>query len=102
MMGVNKTQITQPYYYFLDASRFDVLPGDKIEYYFEVWDNDGVTGSKSAKTQTMLFKAPTIDELNQATDKNNSEIKKDLDDGIKKDNKLNEVCCDQINNCNIF
>lgn len=84
MMGLNKTQITQPYYYFLDASRFNVLPGDKIEYYFEVWDNDGVTGSKSAKTQTMLFKAPTIDELNQATDKNNSEIKKDLDDGIKK------------------
>ena len=72
IMGLNKTQITQPYYYFLDASRFDVLPGDKIEYYFEVWDNDGVTGSKSAKTQTMLYKAPTIDELNQATDKNNS------------------------------
>jgi hypothetical protein len=41
-----------------------LLPGDKIEYYFEVWDNDGVTGSKSAKTQTMLFKAPTIDEIN--------------------------------------
>lgn len=84
IMGLNKTQITQPYYYFLDASRFDVLPGDKIEYYFEVWDNDDVTGSKSAKTQTMLFKSPTIDELNQATDKNNSEIKKDIDDGIKK------------------
>jgi hypothetical protein len=64
IMGVNKQQITQPYYYFLDASRFELLPGDKIEYYFEVWDNDGVTGSKSAKTQTMLFKAPTIDEMN--------------------------------------
>ena len=84
IMGVNKQQITQPYYYFLDASRFELLPGDKIEYYFEVWDNDGVTGSKSAKTQTMLFKAPTIDEVNAATDKNNSEIKKDLEDGAKK------------------
>lgn len=84
VMGVNKQQITQPYYYFLDASRFELLPGDKIEYYFEVWDNDGVTGSKSAKTQTMLFKAPTIDEMNAATDKNNSEIKKDLEDGAKK------------------
>ena len=84
IMGVNKQQITQPYYYFLDASRFELLPGDKIEYYFEVWDNDGVTGSKSAKTQTMLFKAPTIDEMNAATDKNNSEIKKDLEDGAKK------------------
>ncbi len=84
IMGVNKQQITQPYYYFLDATQFSLLPGDKIEYYFEVWDNDGVTGAKSAKTQTMLFKAPTVDEMNEATDKNNSEIKKDLDDGIKK------------------
>lgn len=84
IMGVNKQQITQPYYYFFDASRFNLLPGDKIEYYFEIWDNDGVSGAKSAKTQTLLFKAPTIDEMNEATDKNNSEIKKDLDDGIKK------------------
>jgi len=84
IIGVNKQQITQPYYYFFDASRFSLLPGDKIEYYFEVWDNDGVSGAKSAKTQTLLFKAPTIDEMNEATDKNNSEIKKDLDDGIKK------------------
>jgi len=68
VMGLNKQQITQPYYYFLDASRFNLLPGDKIEYYFEVWDNDGVNGSKSAKTQLMQFKAPTIDEMNQATD----------------------------------
>jgi len=84
VMGLNKQQITQPYFYFLDASRFKLLPGDKIEYYFEVWDNDGVTGAKSAKTQTMLFKAPTVGEMNEATDKSNSEIKKDLDDGIKK------------------
>jgi len=88
VMGVNKQQITQPYYYFFDASRFELLPGDKIEYYFEVWDNDGVTGAKSAKTQTMLFKAPTINEMNQATDKNNSEIKKDLEDGAKKAKEL--------------
>ena len=84
MIAVNKQQIAQPYYYFLDANRFNLLPGDKIEYYFEVWDNDGVSGSKSAKTQTMLFKAPTVDEMNDITDKANSEIKKDLDDGLKK------------------
>ncbi len=83
-LGLNKQQITQPYYYFLDASRFNLLPGDKIEYFFEVWDNDGVNGAKVSRTQTMLFKAPTVDEMNEATDKKNSEIKKDLDDGIKK------------------
>jgi len=83
-LGLNRQQITQPYYYFLDASRFNLLPGDKIEYFFEVWDNDGVNGAKAGRTQMMVFKAPTVDEMNEATDKKNAEIKKDLDDGIKK------------------
>ncbi len=88
IINIDKQQITQPYFYYFDASRFNTLPGDKIEYYFEVWDNDGVNGAKSAKTQMMEFKAPTIDELNKTTDKNNSEIKKDIDDGIKKAKEL--------------
>lgn len=88
LIGLDKQKISQPYFYFLDATRFSLLPGDKIEYYFEVWDNDEVNGSKSAKTQIMSFKAPTIDEINEATSKNNSEIKKDLDDGLKKAKEL--------------
>ena len=84
VVGINKQQLAQPYFYFLDLSKFNLSSGDKLDYYFEVWDNDGVNGAKSAKTQVMQFKAPTIDEQNKATDKNNSEIKKDLDDGIKK------------------
>lgn len=83
-IGINKQNVNQPYFYFFDASQFNLNPGDKVEYYFEVWDNDGVNGSKSAKTQVMEFKAPTIDEINKATDKNNSEIKKDIEDGMKK------------------
>ena len=84
IVSLNKQQITQPYFYFLDVTPFNLQPGNKLDYYFEVWDNDGVNGAKSAKTQVMQFKAPTLDEVNESTDKNNSEIKKDLDDGIKK------------------
>ncbi len=84
VIGINKQQIAQPYFYFLDVSLFNLQSGDKLDYYFEVWDNDGINGAKSAKTQVMQFKAPTVDEVNESTDKNNSEIKKDLDDGIKK------------------
>jgi hypothetical protein len=84
VISVNKQQIAQPYFYFLDVSQFNLQSGDKLDYYFEVWDNDGVNGAKSTKTQMMQFKAPTVDEVNESTDKNNSEIKKDLDDGIKK------------------
>ncbi len=30
---------------------YNLEPGDKLTYYFEVWDNDGVNGSKSARSQ---------------------------------------------------
>jgi hypothetical protein len=85
---INRRQTIQPYFYNFDASQFNLLPGDKLEYYFEVFDNDGVNGSKSAKTQMMVFKAPTKDEINESTSKNNSEIKKDLEESIKKAKQL--------------
>ncbi|MBS1635109.1 MAG: hypothetical protein JST26_04235 [Bacteroidetes bacterium] len=88
VIGINKQKVSQPYFYFFDGSRFNLKPGDKVEYYFEVWDNDGVNGNKSSKTQVMSFKAPTVDEMNEHTDKNNSEIKSDLDESIKKAKQL--------------
>lgn len=83
-----RTGISQPYFYFFDASQYRLQPGDKVEYYFEVFDNDGVNGPKSSKTQLMVFKAPTKDEINQSTEKNNSEIKKDLEESINKTKQL--------------
>lgn len=91
---INKQNIAQGYFYFLNASQFNLKPGDKIEYYFEVWDNDGIHGPKSAKTQTMFYKAPSIDDINKATEKNNSEIKKDINDEIKKAKELQKDIAD--------
>lgn len=88
ILGVTKNQISQAYYYYFDANAFELKPGDKIEYYFEVWDNDGVNGSKPAKTKVMAFKAPTAEEVAEAAGKNNEEIKKDLDESIKKAKEL--------------
>lgn len=87
-ISINKTQTNQPYFYFLDANTYDLQPGDKLDYYFEIYDNDGVNGNKPAKTQLMTFKAPTKDEINESTDKNNTEIKKDLEESIKKAKQL--------------
>jgi hypothetical protein len=84
----NKQTITQPFFYFFNGNAFQLMPGDKIDYYFEVFDNDGVNGIKSAKTQIKTLKAPTKDELNEVTQKNNSEIKKDLEESISKTKQL--------------
>lgn len=83
-MNLLKGQLSQPFVHYIDVSRFSLKAGDKVEYYFEVWDNDGVNGSKSVKTTVQLFKAPTLEELDKNTQKNNDKIKKDLEESIKK------------------
>ena len=49
-----------------------------MTYYFEVWDNDGVFGSKSSKSSLMTFSMPSASELQKELDKGNKEIKDDL------------------------
>lgn len=87
-IAFSKTNVSQAYYYFFDAAQYNLLPGDKVEYYFEVFDNDGVNGAKASKSRLMLFKAPSRDEINEATSRNNSEIKKDLEESISKAKQL--------------
>ena len=89
-MSLQKGQLTQPFVHYIDVSRFALKAGDKVEYYFEVWDNDGVHGSKSARSKMMEFRAPTLDELEKNTEKNNDRIKNDLEDSFKKAKELQE------------
>ncbi len=81
---VNKIVNQDVFFHFWDIAPLGILPGDQIEYYFEVWDNDGVFGAKSARTQKMVFKAPTIQQLSEINEKNNTKIKDDLQASLKK------------------
>ena len=93
-MSLQAAQLTQPFVHYIDISKMALKPGDKVEYYFEVWDNDGVNGSKSAKTNIEVFKAPTLEELEKNTDKNNSSIKNDLEESLKKAKELQKEIAD--------
>jgi hypothetical protein len=93
-MPLQQNQVAQPFVHYIDISKMNLKPGDKVEYYFEVWDNDGVNGSKSAKTTIAVFKAPTLDELEKETDKNNADIKNDLEASLKKTKELQKEIAD--------
>ncbi|MBL7902554.1 MAG: hypothetical protein JNK73_11215 [Bacteroidia bacterium] len=87
-LNIARDKVSQTYYHYFDLKPFALLPGDKVEYYFEVSDNDGVNGSKTTRSETMVFKTPSREELSQKTDKNNTEIKKDLEESISKAKQL--------------
>lgn len=71
-----------------DFSTLGLSPGDEITYWFEVWDNDGVNGPKSARTQKQVFKVPSIEELAEQREQNNSELKDKLKQSISESKQL--------------
>ena len=78
------------YQYGWDISNLNLEPGDEISYYFEIFDNDAVNGSKSARTNILQWKMPTIAEFRQQQAENSEEIKKDLEKALKESLKVQE------------
>ncbi len=80
---INKGVNQQPFFYSLDIRRFTQNPGDALEYYFEICDNDGIHGPKCSRTGLFQFKTPTLAEIEELTDKQEQTITKDLEQSIK-------------------
>jgi hypothetical protein len=68
----------------------DMKPGDELIYFFEVYDNDGVNGAKSARTGVMAFRNPSEDDLKEQADQNDSKVKEELKKALEATKKLRE------------
>jgi hypothetical protein len=71
------------FYHSLDLTKMALSAGDEVEYFFEIWDNDGVNGNKSSRTQTFKYKAPTKSELSDKNKKTDELVKKELENNIE-------------------
>jgi len=87
-IGINKAINQQQYYHYFDLGSLNIKPGEGVEYYFEVWDNDGINGPKSTRSQKMFFKAPTLNELSEKTEKANKQLKDEMEQTIKEAREL--------------
>jgi len=79
------------YEYMLNIRNFNLLPGDRFSYYLQVWDNDGVNGSKSTRTQTSYYQLPTLEQVEKQEEKNNEQIKSDLEQAKNEVEKLQKA-----------
>lgn len=84
----DKTLLQQPFSYFLDVSGLQLKPGDGMEYFFEVRDNDGVHGPKVSRSGKFIYKVPTLDEIETENDKNSSDLRDKLESVIKQSQSL--------------
>ena len=80
--AVSGNQIT--FDFAVDFRRDDVKLNDRIEYYFVVYDNDGVNGSKSSRSQTQTYRLPSLEELNDQRTEDQNQTKEDLSKLLEK------------------
>ncbi len=87
---INNTENHQKFFYSINIDSLNIKEGEKIKYYFEIWDNDGVNGAKSAKTLINYYKKASYNELDSARNKINTDIKKQMEKSIKDAQELNK------------
>lgn len=87
-ISIDKNSSAQRFYHTWNVSKLGTGPGDVIEYWFVVWDNDGVNGNKSARTRTFEYKAPTRKELSKQQDQQADALKSSMEQGIKEAQEL--------------
>lgn len=73
-----------------DLTQKDLQPGDLITYYFEIWDNDGVNGSKSTRSTTLVYEMPTLEEFEELTEEANEDIKEELEKALDEISEVQE------------
>ncbi|MBL4863223.1 MAG: hypothetical protein JKY09_09445, partial [Crocinitomicaceae bacterium] len=79
-----------PFNFAVDFRREKVELNDRIEYYFVVYDNDGVNGSKSSKSRSFNYKLPSLEELNETRGDEQEKIKDDLSKLLEQTEKFRE------------
>ncbi|MEM6524355.1 MAG: hypothetical protein AAF693_11200 [Bacteroidota bacterium] len=89
-ISIDKGQNAQRFYYQWEFDSMSVRGGNQLKYYLEVWDNDGVNGSKSTKTGIYTFRIPTIKELKNEVEAQSKKTENDIDKTIQEARELKE------------
>lgn len=74
--------------YLWNLNQIRITPQDKYEFYYEVRDNDIVSGPKSAKTQVLTVRLPSLDEILKVAEKEQDKIEKDLEKVLKETSEI--------------
>ena len=87
-IDINKKETRTSFYYSIDLDTLTTYPGDEIKSYFEIWDNDGINGAKSRRSELFHLSIPTHETLDSIADATEENIISRLED---KTNNLEQL-----------
>jgi len=80
---INKNETESEINYIWNLTKLVLSAEDVVTYYFEVFDNDNVSGPKSAKSSTFEVRVPSLDEILSRADDTHQEAVQDLSKTLK-------------------
>ncbi len=82
-LPINTQSTGDIFFHSWNLGELGITPGDVFTYFFEIWDNDGFRGSKSATTGEREYVVPSEEELEENINQQNEDIKDKLEESIK-------------------
>ncbi len=88
VIPVSKTTTSYKFSYMLNIDNINLQAGDKLEYYFTIYDNDAVNGSKKTNSKIAVFEIPSKSQLKENKDRSNDKVKDNLEESISDAKKI--------------
>ncbi len=89
-IAINKSQNIQSFYQTWMLDSLHLNPGDKLNYFVQVTDNDGVNGPKSTKSEIMEYKVPSLEKIEKSIENSLDKTEDQLDKTLTNAEKLKQ------------
>lgn len=87
-ISIKSNTLENRFFYFWDLKTVAIKPGQEMEYYFEVADNDGVNGAKITRSEVKYFKPLSQKETSDQINANNLALKQKMQSAIRLANTI--------------
>ncbi len=76
--------------YSWNLAELDLLPGDLVTYYLEIYDNDTINGPKRSRTRAYVVRVPTMVELYAEVEEVQGQSQAELEQALERSEELQQ------------
>ena len=82
-LSISKNTQQSNFFYTFNVKDLEIKPGEKLEYYFEVADNDAIHGAKLTRSPSKVIEVPTISESEKKLEQAAKAVEKKMEQAIR-------------------
>lgn len=90
LIPIPKNTVKHNFNYGINIKSLEIKEDTELSYYFEVFDNDGVHGSKSKKSEKQVYKSPSKKSVQEIIASNNKGLKEELSENLQNAKQIQE------------